>query len=66
MEVATSGAAVCTATSATNPIDLVKVRSQLQSTTAGPGPSLIGIGANIVRNEGTTHARRTPSSGSGI
>jgi hypothetical protein len=59
MEVGTSGAAVCAASSATNPIDVVKVRLQLQSSSAGPGASLLGIGANIVRNEGVTRACKT-------
>ena len=51
LEFGTSGAAVCAATFATNPIDVVKVRVQLASST-GVAPGLVGTASSILRNEG--------------
>jgi hypothetical protein len=54
LELGTSGTAVCIATASTNPIDVVKIRVQLQSSAAGSSASLIGTGVNMVRYEGAT------------
>lgn len=53
LEFGTSGTAVCAATFATNPIDVVKVRVQLANST-GVTPGLVGTASSILRNEGTT------------
>lgn len=53
LELGTSGVAVCTATACTNPIDVVKIRIQLASTSAGPASlGLLSTGASVIRNEG--------------
>lgn len=56
LELSSSGLAVCTATACTNPIDVVKVRIQLQSSTAGPRLGIFATGVDILRHEGVTHA----------
>lgn len=54
-ELMTSGVSVSTANTATNPLDVVKVRLQLQKTVALDGvraPGMVAIGTGIVRDEG--------------
>jgi Mitochondrial carrier protein len=53
-ELGTSGAAVSVATFCTNPIDVVKVRVQLQPPSSSAAPSLVSTGSSIVRHEGAT------------
>jgi hypothetical protein len=60
LEFGTSGAAVCAATFCTNPIDVVKVRVQL-ATSTGMSPGLVGTASSILRNEGTTPECCTPT-----
>eukprot|EP00803_Ostreobium_quekettii_P006698 evm.model.scf_796.1 EVM.evm.TU.scf_796.1 scf_796:5838-10642(+) len=55
LELVTSGASVGIATSATNPIDVVKVRQQLASLKLAdgrPAPGLMRTGVELVRTEG--------------
>ena len=67
LEFGTSGTAVCAATFATNPIDVVKVRVQLSNST-GVAPGLVGTASSILRNEGAaprpdgTHEFQNPRS----
>lgn len=55
LEFGTSGTAVCAATFATNPIDVVKVRVQLANST-GVTPGLVGTASSILRNEGMPYS----------
>ena len=53
LELSTSGIAVCTATAFTNPIDVVKIRIQLASSSQGAGSlGVFSTGAAVIRNEG--------------
>eukprot|EP00195_Chlamydomonas_chlamydogama_P006491 CAMPEP_0202901760 /NCGR_PEP_ID=MMETSP1392-20130828/14521_1 /ASSEMBLY_ACC=CAM_ASM_000868 /TAXON_ID=225041 /ORGANISM="Chlamydomonas chlamydogama, Strain SAG 11-48b" /LENGTH=313 /DNA_ID=CAMNT_0049588371 /DNA_START=335 /DNA_END=1276 /DNA_ORIENTATION=+ len=56
-ELLTSGISVGCANTATNPLDVVKVRLQLERNRLGDGakpPGMVRTGINVVRNEGVT------------
>jgi len=54
LELSTSGAAVCSATLCTNPIDVVKVRVQLAASGLDASPGLARTGTSIIRSEGAS------------